>query len=160
VRRLGDPADVRSGCYVQIASWSRQPSSSILGVNQAGIVPANKFDIAAAQRAVALGWPGVQPVISELLEWIQDYNWPVAHTLAPFLASVGMPLAPYLRPIFEGDDEVWKYWVIEAVLADAPDELVDEFRPLLVRIADHPTSSERTEELDRVAAAALGRGRD
>ena len=129
-------------------------------MNQVRIVPTNKFDIAAAERAVALGWPGVQPVISELLEWIQDYNWPVAHTLAPFLASVGRPLAPYLRLIFEGDDEVWKYWVIEAVLADAPDELVEEFTQLLVRIADHPTPRERTEELDQVAAAALGRGRD
>jgi hypothetical protein len=120
----------------------------------------NKTDEAAAQRAVALGWPGVQPVISELLEWIQDYNWPVAHTLAPFLATVGMPLAPYLRPIFEGDDEIWKYWVIDAVLAHAPDELVEEFTPLLVRIADHPTAAERANELDQVAAAALGRGRD
>ena len=129
-------------------------------MNQAGIVPTNKVDIAAAQRAVALGWPGVQPVISELLEWIQDYNWPVAHTLAPFLASVGRPLAPYLRPILEGDDDVWKYWVIDAVLANAPDELVEEFTPLLVRIADHPTPRERAEELDQVAAAALGRGRD
>ena len=129
-------------------------------MNQAGIVPTNKFDIAAAERAVALGWPGVQPVISELLEWIQDYNWPVARTLAPFLASVGRPLAPYVRPIFEGDDEVWKYWVIDAVLANAPDELVEEFTPLLDRIADHPTLGERTEELDQVAAAALRRGRD
>jgi hypothetical protein len=129
-------------------------------MNKAGIVPANKADIAAAQRAVALGWPGVQPVISDLLEWIQDYNWPVSHILAPFLASIGRPLAPYLRPIFEGDDEIWKYWVIGAVLANAPDELVQEFTPLLVRIADHPTPDERAEELDQAAAAALGRDQD
>ena len=129
-------------------------------MNEAGIVPTNKGDIDAAERAVALGWPGVQSVISELLEWIQDCNWPVAHILAPFLASIGRPLAPYLRPIFEGDDEVWKYWVIDAVLANAPDELVQEFAPLLVRIADHPTPDERAEELDQVAAAALGRGPD
>jgi integrase len=45
--------------------------------------------VAAAERAVALGWPGVQPVISELLEWIQDYNWPVARTLAPFSRASG-----------------------------------------------------------------------
>jgi hypothetical protein len=129
-------------------------------VDQAGVVPTNKSDIAAAERAVALGWPGAELVISELLEWIQDYNWPVAHTLAPFLASVGRPLARYLRPIFDGDDEVWTYWVINAVLANAPDELFEEFTPLLVRIAEHPTPGERTEELDEVAATVLGRGRD
>src|SRR5215469_1934 len=129
-------------------------------MNEAGIVPVRPGDTAAARRAVALGWPGVQPVVSELLEWIQDYNWPVARILAPFLASIGRPLAPYLRPIFEGDDEIWKYWVIDAVLANAPDELVQEFTPLLVRIAGHPTPGERANELDQVAAAALGRGRD
>lgn len=129
-------------------------------MNPAGVVPTNKSDIAAAERAVAFGWPGVKPVISELLEWIQDYNWPVAHTLAPFLASVGRPLAPYLRPIFDGGDELWKYWVIDAVLANAPAELVEEFTPLLLRIADHPTPSERANELDQVAAAALGLSRD
>jgi hypothetical protein len=83
-----------------------------------------------------------------------------SHALAPFLASVARPLAPYLRAIFEGDDEVWKYWVIDAVLANSPDELVEEFTPLLVRIAENPTPRERTEELDQLAAAALGRGRD
>lgn len=129
-------------------------------MNPAGVVPTNKSDIAAAERAVVLGWPGVKPVISELLEWIQDYNWPVAHVLAPFLASVGRPLAPYLGPIFEGEDELWKYWVIDAVLANAPAELVEEFTPLLLRIADHPTPNERANELDQVAAVALGRGRD
>jgi Domain of unknown function (DUF5071) len=129
-------------------------------VDQAGVVPTKPSDIAAAERAVALGWPGVQPVISELLEWIQDYNWPVAHILAPFLASVGRPLAPHLRSIFEGDDELWKYWAIDAVLANAPGELVEEFTPLLVRIVDDPTPGERVNEVDQVAAAALGRGRD
>jgi len=50
--------------------------------------------------------------------------------------------------------------VIGAVLANAPDELVQEFTPLLVRIADHPTPGERAEELDQAAAAALGRDQD
>ena len=123
----------------------------------AQFVPADKFDMDAADRAVALGWPGVEPVIAKLLEWIQNSNWPVAHTLGPFLRSIGEPLAPYLIPILDGDDYLWKYWVIDLLLTDAPPGLLHHFTPLLERIADHPTEPERTEELDRVAADALGR---
>ena len=35
---------------------------------------------------------------SDLLEWDKDYNWPVAHSLMPFPASIGQPLAPHLAP--------------------------------------------------------------
>ena len=77
-----------------------------------------------------------------------------------FSRASGRHSLRYLRPIFESDDELWKYWVIDAVLANAPAELVEEFTPLLLRIADHPTPSERANELDQVAAVALGRGRD
>jgi len=132
-------------------------ATSLLDVDLGQIVPANKFDMDAADRAVALGWPGVEPVVAELLAWIQDFNWPVAHTLAPLLRSIGEPLAPYLIPILEGDDYVWKYWVIHLLLTEAPPGLLRHFTPLLERIADHPTEQERIEELDDVAATALGR---
>lgn len=132
-------------------------SASVGAVESQHIVPADKFDLAAVDRAVALGWPGVEPVVSELLVWVQDYNWPVAHSLTPFLASIGRPLAPYLVPILDGDDYVWQYWVIQFLLTDADPELVWQFRPLLLRIADRPTDEERLEGLDEVAAVALGR---
>lgn len=121
------------------------------------IVPADKFDLAAVDRAVALGWPRVEPVINDLLEWVQDYNWPVAHRLMPFLKSIGEPLGPYLVQILDGDDYVWQYWVIQFLLTDAEPGLVRQFRPLLRRIADHPTDDELAESLNEVAAAALAR---
>lgn len=81
------------------------------------LVPRSKFDIETAERAAATGWPTVEPVLPQLLEWLQDYNWPVARVLAPFVASIGEPLVPHLRPILddEGQDAIWKYWIITAV---------------------------------------------
>lgn len=111
----------------------------------------------AADWAMPQGWPGVEPVIAELLGWVQDANWPVAHALTPLLRSIGEPLAPYLVPILDGDDHVWKCWVILLLLTDAAPGLVGRFGPLLERIADHPTDEGRAEELDQVAAVALGR---
>jgi hypothetical protein len=126
-------------------------------MDQRALVPSSKFDLDSAERAVACGWPGVEPVLPQLLEWLQDYNWPVAHILAPFVARIGDPVAPYLRPIFDGDDLLWKYWIINAVLADAPLTVVEQFRPDLERLVGHPTPRELEEELPEVAKPVLAR---
>ncbi len=93
----------------------------------------------------------------QLLEWLQDYNWPVAHVLAPFIAGIGDPIAPYLRPIFDGDDLLWKYWIISAVLDRAPLTVVELFRPDLERLVEDPTPREAEEELPEVAKPVLHR---
>ena len=125
------------------------PSTSTYALTATTLIPSSKFDIASAERAVAAGWPAVEPVALDLLEWLQDYNWPVSRVLAPFLARVGAPLVPYLRPILAGDDAIWKYWVIIAVLADSPPEVVEALRPELQRIVEDPTAREVEEEAPR-----------
>jgi hypothetical protein len=96
-------------------------------------------------------------IVVELLEWLQDCNWPVSRVLAPFLASVGTPLVPYLRPILAGDDAIWKYWIIVAVLADAPPDVLQALRPELERLVSAPTAREVEEEIPEPARAALDR---
>jgi hypothetical protein len=123
------------------------------------VVPSSKFDVATAERAVEAGWPAVESVAPDLLAWLQDYNWPVSHVLAPFLARVGAPLVPYLRPILAGDDAIWKYWIIAEVLADASPEVVELLRPELERIVRAPTAREAEEDVPSVARAALDRSR-
>lgn len=122
-----------------------------------GLVPSSKFDLDAAERAVARGWPGVEPVLPQLLEWLQDYNWPVARVLAPFIARIGDPVVPYLRPILDGGDLIWKHWIIAVVLADAPLSVVDQFRPDLERLVEDPTPRETEEDLPEVAKPVLDR---
>lgn len=126
-------------------------------MSDGSVVPSSKHDVEAAERAVALGWPGVAPVLPELLEWLRDGNWPVAHALAPFLAGIGGPIVPSLRPILQGDDLLWTYWVIRTVLADAPLTVVEQLRPDLERLVTNPTASEAEEELPEAAKDVLGR---
>jgi hypothetical protein len=120
------------------------------------LVPRSKFDVATAERAVAAGWPAVEPVLPELLEWLQDYNWPVSRVLAPFLASIGEPLVPHVRPILQGEDAIWKYWIIVAVVADAPVAVVDRLRADLERLVERPSQRELEEEVPDVARRVLG----
>jgi hypothetical protein len=126
------------------------------GFDPDGFVPRDKHDDENANRAIAAGYPAVEPVLPYLLEWIQDMNWPVAQRLAPFLATIGTPLVPHIRKIFETDDEIWKYWIMGEIFLESP-EVAEQFRDDLTRIVTNPTQSEITEELPRKALKVLRR---
>jgi Domain of unknown function (DUF5071) len=121
---------------------------------KSSLVPLDKFDLAAANAAAKAGWPAIEPNAEQLLLWVQDANWPVARILAPALAVIGAPLAPYVRQVLAGEDETWKYHLIGTVVAQSQ-ELTSALRPELERIAFMPTPSERAEEVCNVAREAL-----
>ncbi len=123
-------------------------------INVAALVPQHKHETLQAHALVAMGYPAVEPVLSALLEWMQDINWPVAQVLHPFLAGIGAPLAPYLRPILESDDGMWKYWILSYILAPSP-ELKRIFSTALHQLATAPTPQEKADELDLVAIEIL-----
>jgi hypothetical protein len=84
------------------------------------LLPQDKMDTERAEALVALGYPAVIPVLPELMEWLQDTNWPVAQVVAPFLATIGLPLVPYIRQVFATDDEDWKMRVMRRLVETSP----------------------------------------
>lgn len=114
----------------------------------------SKFDLDRADRLIAMGYPRVAEYIPNMLEWIQDMNWPVAKKLAPFLASLGEPVLPEIRKVLAGDDMIWKYWCI-GLLGEMDIRCAETFRQELERLASSPTESEHREELDEQAAWVL-----
>ncbi len=118
--------------------------------------PRDKFDTERATAAVAAGYPAVAPVLSDLFEWVQDANWPVARVLAPFLASLGDAVVPEIRRVLKGSDDGWKYVVLAHVVGVAP-SLVAPLRQELERILESPTSGEQAEEVVEIARALLNR---
>ena len=120
------------------------------------LVPKHKTDTAAAHAAVEAGYPAVEPVLPQLTEWMQDYNWPVAKVLGPFLASIGRPIIPHVDMVLASNDAGWKYWIISVVIAENP-LLLTNYLEELTRIANKPTSDEKHHELDDVAREALAK---
>jgi hypothetical protein len=118
------------------------------------LIPRHKHDTERVQALVDRGYPEIEPILPELLEWVQDMNWPVAQALAPLLAGIGLPLAPYIRVILSSDDHLWKYFVLSGVVRRSP-ALRAELRPELDRLSAHPTDDERREEVDEVAREIL-----
>ncbi|MGC1376907.1 MAG: DUF5071 domain-containing protein [Anaerolineales bacterium] len=118
------------------------------------LIPQHKFDTDRARAAIQAGYPAVAPILPQLLAWLQDYNWPVAPVLAPFLISIGKPLIPHIQNILLSQDETWKYWIISIIIRNSP-ELALSFRDDLERLALSPTDREVSEELDGVARQVL-----
>ena len=117
-------------------------------------LPNDKCDVRGAEAMVACGYPAVEPVLPRLLEWIQDGNWPVARVLAPFLATLGAPLVPHARRILNGNDDTWKYFLVQDVVAKSA-ELVVLLHPDLERLALSATEGEAAEGLPSMAAGLL-----
>ncbi|MFJ5468749.1 DUF5071 domain-containing protein [Pectobacterium carotovorum] len=91
-----------------------------LSPNLLSMIPKNKADTQAVQYAVRAGYPAVKPILPALLSWLQDYNWPVAQELVPFLVSIGAHLKEPVAAVLKTDDVIWKYWVL-SLLVNTPD---------------------------------------
>ena len=113
-------------------------------------VPKDKHDTATAEVAIQAGYPAVASVLPELVEWLQDYNWPVAQVLAPFLATIGITLLPHVQTVLVSDDLVWKRWVLSCVVSKSK-ELAQGVSAELLRLAYEATPSEREEDLEEIA---------
>jgi hypothetical protein len=125
----------------------------IMHMNFAALIPVTKFETKKASALVQIGFPAIEPVVPQILEWLQDRNWPVSRVFEPFLVRVGAPLAPYIRPILAGHDDVWKYSLLHVVSQST--ELAYALRPELERIAATPSEGESSEEVDDMALEIL-----
>lgn len=117
------------------------------------VLPRDKDDFARVDMLVALGYPTVGPVLPHLLTWLQDINWPIAGRLGSFLASIGAPVVPLVRQVLRGDDDIWKHWVIRAVVMDLAPVVAGELRADLERL----TAVESEEDVHLDAAEVLAR---
>lgn len=114
-------------------------------------LPRNKHDFEKLNVLIAAGPDAAIPILGELLTWLQDINWPIAIPLADFLVTVGEPLLPHLKKVLLSHDDMWVYWVLQAVVAKLPKDLVRHLEPELRSLA---TVAENDHIALRVGGAA------
>lgn len=112
-------------------------------------LPRDKHDLERADKLIALGYPEVTPILPEILEWMEDGNWPVSHKLGPFLASIGAPLAEDIRRILRTQNFDWHYWVLLRVVADSQ-ELISALHEDLLEFRDAPSVNEYHDEVKEI----------
>lgn len=116
------------------------------------LIPEHKFDIEKVELLDGLTFDEIEPIIRNLLEWLQDGNWPVSRPLGNYLKTLPPEkLGPYLMEILSTNDYEWKYFLI-AILGDKFKGV--QYQPFLdeiYRIAKEPTEIEKRCELDDIA---------
>lgn len=80
------------------------------------LIPKDKFDKSTIYELCQLADNEIQPIIFDLLEWLQDCNWAVAREILPIIILHQNVAMPYILTILQGDDVMWKYWVIGLVI--------------------------------------------
>ena len=118
------------------------------------LLPKDKHDLDRAKALVSIGYPTVAPILPDLLEWLQDGNWPVAHVIGPFLASIGKPLTEEVRRILQSQDHLWKYWILVRVVSHSP-ELATALYPELVKLAEGDPVDEDAKDVKEEAKEIL-----
>jgi hypothetical protein len=118
-------------------------------------IPADRHDHAAVNAAAELGLAAIEPILPQLLQWVQDINWPVAAGICALLRPSGPEIAPHLQEIFRSSDTVWSYHVIANIVSQLPHETWVLIADDIHRIATNPTPAERADEVDLVAKTAL-----
>ena len=111
------------------------------------IIPSDKFDIEACKSLSVASDEEVVPYISELLECLQDFNWPIATPVSDRLSVLGKELVNPIKEILKSTDEIWKYWIVSRFLYKVDRMVIVGLMEELKRVEAQPTDSEIKEEV-------------
>ncbi|WPO91673.1 DUF5071 domain-containing protein [Chryseobacterium sp. HR92] len=117
------------------------------------LIPKNKGDLSTAQKLKNYSHEDLKEIVPDLLEWLQDLNWPVAKPVSEYLESINDKITTELLSILKNnEDEVWKYWIITVFGPITQSPII---KSEIIRIAASPTKNEMIQEVDEVAKGIM-----
>ncbi|MEK4053061.1 DUF5071 domain-containing protein [Paenibacillus sp. FSL F4-0087] len=119
------------------------------------LLPRDKHDFERVSNLKNINKKDLIKLIPELLEWLQDINWPIAVEITKLLLSVPQETIPYVRKVLEGGDDIWKEWCLRYFVMELPADLRQILQDELVRIAYKPSKGEQLEEVHITAREIL-----
>src|SRR4029079_13280270 len=106
-------------------------------------LPTTKSDTELAEQLSTVPVEELSQHIPELLEWLQDWNWPVSRPIAAALSRCGAELVEPVRTVLQSNDDIWKLWVLSGSLPNVNVVVRDALREEILRIARRPTAGEQ-----------------
>lgn len=92
---------------------------------------------------------------SKLLEWLQDAHWDVAEGIAEYFIPYVNEIKQELLFILHTNDGMWKYCIINILIARSQNKLDPTLIEALKRIAEHPTKIEAEDTVDDAAKEVI-----
>lgn len=121
------------------------------------MVPKDKFDNVHIDDLNRLSDKEIKSIIYDLLKWIQDYNWPVAHEILPILIDRENLVFPYIHQILNGDDVMWKYWIMDLLIPEFTIEHKQELKKDILKFVNNIDNDEDSQTLREVAIACYNK---
>lgn len=81
-------------------------------------------------------------IAMNILEWCQDYNWPVAKEVVAFVIDRQTPFLPSILTALNEDDSIWQYWIVSEILPHFTPENMESLIPALSAIEKRPVKTE------------------
>ena len=121
------------------------------------LIPKSKFDCSNIEALNRLSNEEIEPIISELIAWMKDMNWPVAKEMPTILSKHQKQTIPHIIEILKPEQPEcdWKSFIIYALLPLFNAENLLKIKPALKRIADNPTVGELSDETNLAAEELL-----
>lgn len=137
---------------MKTASWKSGESMNIKD-----LVPQHKSDFERVSLLKQQPSENLKVILPELLEWLQDGNWPIAKDIEDIVLEFGIELIPHIKHIFNSNDGCWKYFVLHGLVNRLPRDILLELREDPKRILNYPSRDEKDEGLDDILQELLER---
>src|SRR5688500_15500532 len=99
------------------------------------LLPKNKDDAESARALVAMGYSAVEPVLSNMLEWLKTSGTPVDLVLRDFFAGLGVQAVPVVQKALASRHDLLKYSIVQHVVCRWPAGAVSQLAPQLQGLA-------------------------
>jgi hypothetical protein len=103
------------------------------------LLPTHKSDIEAIEK-IGNNYTisEIEPIVPELLTWVQDSNWPIGIAVAKLLQPYVNEISIHISTILDGNDDVWSYWCIEMLILESPQrvtstDILDSLKRIISR---------------------------
>ncbi|MEX3743621.1 DUF5071 domain-containing protein [Lysinibacillus xylanilyticus] len=123
--------------------------------NLEDLLPRHKFDNDSVEMIKKMDRDKILPLLPNLLEWIQDMNWPVAPSVLGLLLTFPEEIVPHVQDVLSSDDDNWKWFILHFLVIKLPVESRVQFSEYLTRVAETTTHNELAEEIDEIAKEIL-----
>jgi hypothetical protein len=121
-------------------------------MNIKGLIPAHKDDQKVIEKLKKLSFEEIKPIIPDLLEWLQDMNWPIAGPVAEILKPFSDNIVPEIIKILKTNDGFWKWGTLTTLARTTTNQML---LTEIERMAKFPTRDEIEEGLNVEAIAIL-----
>lgn len=121
------------------------------------LIPRDKEDIDFIQNLRLKNINDIRDYVPELLEWIQDGNWPQAKLIVDYFLPYVNEIESEIINILRSNDPIWKYYILSRLLHNSKVKPNNNILKVVNDLYTNANASEKEEEVDLVAGEVLNK---